>query len=95
MDSPRIRPLTVLDIDSYMAEGCSGTGCIGKVANILGFFIDGVCGDSGYIPTMDPGMSCANGDVVGRIVTIPGSSAKGGGTVETPASFVKVIRLIR
>jgi len=95
MDSKRIRPLVVLDIADYMAQGCSGTGCIGKVANILGFFLEGVCGDPGYIPTMDAGMSCSNGDVVGRLVEIPGSSAQGGGTVETPASFVRVVRLVR
>jgi hypothetical protein len=79
-----------------MAQGCSGSTCIGKVANILGFFIDGVCQDGRYSPTyMDPGMTCANNDIVGRLVTIPGSDARGGGTVETPASFVRVIRLIR
>lgn len=95
MSSRRIRPLTVMDIGDYMNQGCSGSTCIGKVSNILGFFIDGVCGDRGYDPAMDPGMICNPNDIVGRIVTIPGESVKGGGTVETPASFVKVIRLIR
>jgi len=95
MGSPRIRPLVVMDINDYMAASCSGGTCIGKVANILGFFVEGVCNDSGYAPVMDPGMICKNNDVVGRIVEIPGSDAKGAGTVETPASFVRVIRLIR
>jgi hypothetical protein len=93
MGSPRIRPLAVIDIGNYMAQGCSGTTCLGKVANIIGFFVEGMCKDV----TMDTGMICPdpNKDVVGRIVTLPGSFATGVGTVDDSASFIKVIRLVR
>ena len=37
MSSPRIRPMVVLDMNNYISQGCSGTTCIGKVANIIGF----------------------------------------------------------
>ena len=93
MSSARIRPMAVIDIDNYMAQGCSGTTCIGKVANIIGFFVEGMCKDV----TMDAGMICPNPnkDVVGRIVTLPGTFATGVGTVEDSASFIKVIKLVR
>ena len=93
MSSPRIRPMVVLDMNNYISQGCSGTTCIGKVANIIGFFAEGMCKDV----TLDPGMGCDNPakDVVGRIVTIPGSYATGTGSVEESASFVKVVRLVR
>lgn len=93
MSTPRIRPLVILDANHYEAQGCSGTTCLGKVANIIGFFVEGMCKDV----TMDPGMICddPNKDVVGRIVTLPGDYASSGGGVVTSAEFVKVIRLIR
>jgi Flp pilus assembly protein TadG len=93
MSSPRIRPMVVLDMNNYISQGCSGTTCIGKVANIIGFFAEGMCKDV----TLDPGMGCDDKtkDVVGRIVTIPGAYATGTGSVEETASFIKVLRLVR
>jgi Putative Flp pilus-assembly TadE/G-like len=93
MSTPRIRPLAIIDIQDYVNQGCDGTGCVGKVANIIGFFLEGMCKDV----TLDPGMLCEdpNKDVVGRIVRLPGDYAKGGGTTEVDASFVRTVRLIR
>jgi len=47
--------------------------------------------------TLDPGYSCPdpNKDVVGRIVTLPGSYASGVGTVQDPSTFIEVVRLVR
>jgi hypothetical protein len=93
MSTPRIRPIAVIDIGNYMSQGCSGTTCIGKVANIIGFFVEGMCKDV----QMDLGMICPDPtkDVVGRIVTLPGSFATGVGTVENSAAFITVVRLVR
>jgi len=93
MSTPRIRPIAVIDIENYMSQGCSGTTCLGKVANIVGFFVEGMCKDV----TLENGYVCPNPnkDVVGRLVTLPGSFAKGVGTTEDSASFIKVIRLVR
>ena len=97
MSSARVRPMVVLDIDHYVTQNgskdCSGTTCVGKIANIIGFFVEGVCKDV----TLDPGIACDdnNKDIVGRIVTLPGSFASGTGTAEESASFVKVVRLVR
>ncbi|HWK11010.1 MAG TPA: hypothetical protein VNR64_13215, partial [Vicinamibacterales bacterium] len=93
MDSPRIRPIVIIDINAYIQSGCSGTTCIGKVANIIGFFAEGMCKDV----TLDPGFACPNPtkDVVGRIVTLPGSLASGVGTTEQSAAFIEVIKLVR
>ena len=67
--------------------------CVGKVANIIGFFLEGMCKDV----TLDAGLACddPNKDVVGRIVTLPAQHVGGTGGVEDDASFLKVIRLIR
>jgi hypothetical protein len=93
MSSPRIRPIVIIDINHYMAQGCSGTTCIGKVANIVGFFAEGMCKDV----TLETGLACEDPskDVVGRIVTLPGTYVAGTGDVEESASFVKVVRLVR
>ena len=49
--------------------------CVGKVANIIGFFVEGMCKDV----TLDPGMGCddPSKDVVGRIVTFPDATYPG------------------
>jgi hypothetical protein len=93
MSSPRIRPIVIIDIDNYISQGCTGTTCIGKVANIIGFFVEGMCKDV----TLDLGMACddPNKDVVGRIVSLPGSYSDSVATVEQSASFLKIIRLVR
>jgi hypothetical protein len=93
MSSPRIRPLVILDIDAYVANGCDGTTCVGKVANIIGFFVEGMCKDV----TLDPGYVCPdpNKDVVGRIVKIPALDVSGVGTVQDPSAFLEVVRLVR
>ena len=93
MTSPRIRPIVIIDINNYINQGCSGTTCIAKVANIVGFFAEGMCKDV----TLDQGMGCddPNKDVVGRIVTLPGTYAASTGSVDESASFVKIIQLVR
>jgi Putative Flp pilus-assembly TadE/G-like len=93
MSSPRIRGMVVLDINHYAASGCTGGTCVGKVANIIGFFVQGICNTV----TLDPGLTCddPNKDIVGRIVTLPAQYVSGTGDVEDDASFIKVVRLVR
>jgi hypothetical protein len=97
MNGPRIRPIVIFDINHYIASGCTGTNCIGKVANIVGFFVEGACGDVESAGRLTVGNTCENPskDIVGRIVTIPGSFVAGVGTTESSAAFVMVIRLVR
>jgi len=95
MATPRIRPIAIIDINNYISQGCSGTTCIAKVANIIGFFVEGMCKDVTLDPTNTNGCPDPNKDVVGRIVSLPGSFASGVGTVEDSASFIKVVRLVR
>ena len=97
MASPRLRPIAIIDINNYINRGCSGTTCVGKVANIIGFFVEGMCNDvmaqnrlASYNSCDDP-----NKDVVGRIVTLPGTFASGIGTVDPSAAFIEVVRLVR
>ena len=93
MSSPRIRGMVVLDINHYVASGCTGGTCVGKVANIIGFFLEGICKDV----TLDAGLNCddPSKDIVGRIVTLPAQSVGGVGTVEESASFLKRVILVR
>jgi len=95
MSSPRIRPIVIVDINNYISQNCSGSTCVAKIANIIGFFTQGMCDDPGV--TLDPGYTCPDPskDVVGRIVTVPGSYASGVGSVQDPSSFVEVVRLVR
>ena len=97
MSSPRIRGMVIIDINHYAASGCTGGTCIGKVANIIGFFLEGMCNDVAAAGRLDTGMACDDPtkDVVGRIVTLPAQYVSGTGEVEDDASFVKVVRLVR
>jgi len=56
-----------------------------------------MCNDVTAGNGLDNGNTCPNPskDVVGRIVTLPGTFATGVGTVDDSASFIKVIRLVR
>ena len=100
MDSPRIRPIAIFDIAHYMNNpACvnqAGTGCVIRVANIVGFFIEGMCPDV----TLDPGMQCApnpegRNQVVGRIVTNPAATFNGAGELDDEAAFLQIVRLVR
>ena len=98
MATPRIRPIAILDINAYITQPCSGgTTCIGKVANIIGFFVEGMCDDVTRARALDNGNTCPDPskDVVGRIVSLPGTFATTTGSVDDSASFIKIIRLVR
>ncbi len=99
MSSPRIRPLPIIDNTQYVASGCSGTGCIAKVVNIVGFFVEGMCDEVRAAGGLDPGNDCdpgsnEKGQVVGRIVTLP-ADMHGTGMPVNESSFLKFIQLIR
>lgn len=97
MNSPRVRPIAIIDIDHYDGSTCTGSTCVAKIANIIGFFLEGMCDDVMAGPGLDAGLVCddPNKDVVGRIVTLPGGFATGVGTVDPSAAFIRVIRLIQ
>jgi hypothetical protein len=104
MGSPQIRPIAVFDIAHYMQNpSCvnqAGTGCVVRVANIIGFFVEGMCPDLASANRLDPGIHCSpnpagKNEVIGRIVTLPGAFADGVGTVPEDNAFIKVIRLVR
>ena len=100
--SKRIIPLALFDPAHYAASGATGSTGVVKVVNILGFFIEGTCGGGTPIDSAtfvkEPYLDCSDSgpanDLIGRLVTIPGVHVEGAGTVG-PASFTKVIRLIR
>ena len=98
-NSMRVRPIVVFDIKHYIDSGCTGTNCIGKVANIIGFFIEGTCAAvhsaGGLVGGNWAQCENPNKDIVGRIVTIPGQFVVGTGEVADNASFVQVVRLVR
>jgi hypothetical protein len=107
MSSPRIRPIAIFDIAHYMSNpNCkaqAGTGCVVKVANIVGFFVEGMCTTlrDATPSLLEPGHNCdpqanvANRQVVGRITTLPAKFFSGGGNVSKDAAFLMVVRLVR
>ena len=104
MDSPRIRPIAIFDITHYMQNpGCvnqAGTGCVIRVANIIGFFVEGMCPTVKAAGYLAPGVNCSpnpagKNEVVGRIVTLPSSVFAGAGDLDENAAFLKVIQLVR
>jgi len=96
--SPRIVPLAIFDVASFAASGCSGTNCVAKVVNLLGFFIEGMCNDVypnvATRPTYCGTPSEAQKAVVGRLMAYPGQFDAASGSAG-PATFLKVLRLIR
>jgi hypothetical protein len=94
--SPRIVPLAIFDTSAYYNESaaCSAPGCVARVVNITGFFVEGMC-NTGM--ALDPGVTCPNPskDVVGRLMNYPGQILTGAGTVTPAASFLTVTRLVR
>jgi hypothetical protein len=93
--SPRIVPLAVFDTSAYYNESaaCSAPGCVARVVNITGFFVEGMCDRV----TLDPGVSCPDPthEVVGRLMNYPGQVLTGAGSVTPAASFLTVTRLVR
>ena len=59
--------MVVLDIDHYttqIAPDCSGTGCIGKVANIIGFFVEGMSAKTSTLDASMPACDDPDRDIV-------------------------------
>jgi hypothetical protein len=90
--SPRVVPIGVLDIDSYLAPDPTGANGVVKLVNIYGFFVEGM-GD--VDPNGNITLNQNSGkSVIGRIMTIPGL---GGGSSSLPASssFLIKVMLVR
>lgn len=95
--SPRIVPVAVMDIDSFLQRDPSGSTGVAKLVNIFGFFIEGLgdIGPAGEIifDSSDP-MNPRNKVVIGRLVTIPGLTS-GRSVISEEASFLNTILLVR
>jgi hypothetical protein len=94
MSSPRIRPLPVFDLNSYMTS-CSPSSltCVVKIVNVIGFFVEGTC-DTVVATDCDPAIPLTD-QIVGRIVHLPGSIVAPAGMPVHESSFVKSIVLVR
>ena len=95
--SPRIVPIAIFDTTSFVTENCSGSGCVARVVNLAGFFIEGMC-DQVYPnqatrPTWCGSNSDANKIVIGRFMKYPGQLSGAGGT--TTSTFAQAVRLVR
>jgi hypothetical protein len=92
--TPRLVPLALFDPSVFDSSACSGSGCITKVVNIIGFYLEGMCTDV----TLDPGNDCgtpsqASKAVVGRIAEHTALSF--GTPVDDSAAFLQTIVLVR
>ena len=78
----------------YLSQGYTGTNGIVKLVGILGFFVEGLCSGSFYKESY---LDCSNNnnDVVGRLVSFPGTYVAGAAENTGGAAFGQVIRLVR
>jgi hypothetical protein len=92
LQSKRIVPIAVFDTAKYLSRGYDGTNGIVKVVNFLGFFLEGICSENFY---KEAYLDCSNNnkDLVGRLVTFPGTFVQG--STSGPATFGIFIRLVR
>jgi hypothetical protein len=94
--SPRIVPIAIFDTSAFVDETCSGTGCVARVVNLGGFFIEGMCFDvfgSANLPTWCGSVSDSKKIVIGRFMKYPGQWSMTGGT--TTNAFAKAVTLVR
>jgi len=93
--SPRIVPIALFDTADYVTQSatCSGTNCVAKITQIVGFFIQGMCND--VYAGAEPTYCGAHPDkaVVGRFMNYPGAYLSTGGT--TTSQFSLMVRLVR
>ena len=96
--SPRLVPIALFDPNLYMSSACTGSTCVTKVVNIIGFYIEGICSDLRDAGRLDAGNNCGtpsqeNKAVVGRLVE---ATALGLGVpIEDSAAFLQFIVLVR
>lgn len=99
-ESPRIVPIPLFDPADFVvnqASSCSGSNCVIKVVNIMGFFVEGVCKDVKAQGRLDATTYCDddNKDIVGRLMGYMGTRRGGAGNVPTGNGFILVTRLVR
>jgi len=95
--SPRIVPIAIFDTTAFTNETCSGSGCVARVINLAGYFIEGMCNEVYPLPATRPAWCGSNSDamkiVLGRFMRYPGQLSGSGGP--TVSSFAKAVRLVR
>jgi hypothetical protein len=91
-DSPRIVPVPLFDVDSYLAANPSGSGGAVTVTNIFGFFV--LTQDEAIALGMTDGHGTTNDEVYGVMVSAPGLTG-GTSTIPPTSSFLQTIVLVR
>jgi hypothetical protein len=94
--SPRIVVVPLFNPDEYQQTDPHGKSSI-HITNIMGFFIEGVCGGKTPSFEIEWYVKCAgnNGAVIGRLVTAPGLKAGGPVPIGGDSAFLKSVQLVR
>jgi hypothetical protein len=90
--SPRVVPIGAMDIADYLARNPTGSTGTVRLANIYGYFIEGMGDVDKNTGVMTP--NPAGKAVLGRIMTIP-ALATGSSPLPASASFLRTIILVR
>jgi hypothetical protein len=83
--SRRVVPIALFDTELLVESGCSGSTCIVKLVHLLGFFIEGICGDGTFVE--EDYIDCSgNASIVGRLRSFPALYRAGAGEIN--GSFI-------
>ena len=94
--SGRIVPIAIFDTSAFVNETCSGSGCVARVINLAGFFVEGMCFDvygAGSLPSWCGSVSDSKKTVIGRFMKYPGQLSGAAGTATS--TFAQAVRIVR
>ena len=99
-ESPRVVPIPLFDPADFIVNqsaSCSGAGCVIKVVNVMGFFLEGTCDDVAARGELETYTKCEDPskDVVGRLMGYVGTRVGTAGNVPIGNAFILVFRLVR
>jgi hypothetical protein len=90
LNSPRIVPVALFDVNSYLAAGYTGSNGQVTVTNVMGFYI--MTAAEALQVGLQPGNGNPQDEVYGVMVSVPGLTTNNSNNT---SSFLVTVRLVR